>query len=47
MCLEAKKRKAKNDYFFLRINCKRQSMRNFFKDGKESSEVLRHQEMYG
>ena len=22
-------------------------MRNFFKGGKESSEVLRHQEMYG
>ena len=47
MCLEAKKQKAKNDYFSLRINCKRQSMRNFFQDGKESSEVLRHQEMYG
>ena len=47
MCLEAKKQKAKNQYLFLRINCKRECTLNFFSDWNEPRNVLTHQEMYG
>ena len=47
MCLEGKKRKAKSDYLFWKINCKKECKLNFFKDSNESSKVLRHREMYG